>query len=508
MNRVQRITGAVLFSAAAVMSLSALEFGVEAAAGNLQFPWDDTAPISDATFPEDNYFWGGSAWLRSPLGDDAALRISVERDPVLRNSAFATVEFERGIAKVSAGPFFGFLNTEASPFSAGISATVRLQWPGVAFVSLRSDGATAISLFQEDLAPQAKTEISAGFYVPHAIVSAIIEAKRFNETLASGDTITDSFTRYAMEFEIFKKNIPYTLKASVGYEQRSKRFESSDSIDSLGAVVAGVKTAASLSSALDLTASFDTGVYVFGFDELADKSPGSGSFFFRAGLGFSLDLAALPPRAPRPEQQKADEPASEPAAAEQPSEPASAEAAPLDENTVQTTAKKPAGGSGLAFTVGGGLAYDNFITLPSELLLFELLANARGAAWVGLGYRFSPLFSLGAEAGLGYITFTITGVDGNFNIFDLPLRAVAVFDIGGLGLSAFGGLMGYGIYVAGSDPAIAFGIEAGGRLRLGTFYVEGSYLFGLDPSASGEAFGISVNSSFFRLGTGVCFKIK
>jgi hypothetical protein len=492
------------------MSAAALEFGIDAAAGNLQFPWEDTAPISSATFPDDNYFWGGAAWLRSPLGDDAALRVSVERDPVLRNSAFATVEFERGIAKISAGPFFGFLNTDTTPFSAGISATVRLQWPGVAFVSLRSDGATAISLFQEDVAPQARTEVSAGFYVPHAIVSAVVEAKRFNETLASGDIIADSFTRYALEFEIFKKNVPYTLMASIGYEQRSKRFETSDLIDSLGAVVAGVETAASIGPALDLKANFETGVYVFGFDELADKSPGSGSFFFRAGLGFSLDLAALPPRAPKPAKPKAEETPSEPAAAEKPAEgePAPEGGAPERGGAVGEPRNEATTFSRLAMTAGGGLAYDRFITLPSELFLFELLANARGNAWFGIGYRFSPLFSLGTELGLGYITFSFEGAEGTFNVFDAPLRLVADFNFGALGLGAFGGLMGYGIYVVGADPEILFGIEAGGRLRFGTFYVEGSYLFGLDPSAGGEAFGVSVNPSFLRLGTGVSFKIR
>jgi hypothetical protein len=498
---------AALAVLAAAAPAAALELGVDAIASNLQFPWEDQAPIAGATFPNDNYFWGGAAWLRAPLGEDASIRVEVERDPVLRNSAYALVEFERGIAKVSAGPFFGFLNADGAPFSAGISATVRLQWPGVAYLSMRSDGAAAISLFQTDAAPQAMTEISAGVYVPHAIVSAVVSAKRFNEELASGDLIADSLTRYAMEVEIFKKNVPYTLQVSLGYEQRSKRFEATDQTDALGAAVLGVETAAQIGPALKLRTSFSTGVYVFGLDELKGRGPASDSLFFNAGLGISLDLAAIPPRPPKVEAAPAEE-QPEPAAEASPGEPepeptAEAEAAP-DE----APAEQAEGSSRLAMTAGAGIGYEALLSLPPELLFVELLANLRGEAWFGIGYRVAPMVTIGAEAGLGYITFKDSDSGDQFSLFDVPLRAVAGFKLGGLGLDAFGGVLGYGIYVPGASPAVVFGIETGARARLGLFYLEGSYLFGLDSSAGGSAFGVTVNSSFFRAGTGVLIKLK
>ncbi len=498
MRNAKRASIAAILAAAAIAGAQALEFGVDAIAGNLQFPWEDTAPIADPAFPNDNYFWGGSAWLRSPLGDDAAIRFSVDRDPVLRNSASALVEFERGIAKISAGPYFGFLNTEATPFSAGISATVRLQWPGVAFLSMRSDGATAISLFGEDSAPQAHTEISAGFYVPHAIVSAVVSAKRFNETLESGTIIADSLMRYAMEVEIFKKNVPYTLFASIGYEQRSKRFEAADAIDSLGAVMIGVETAARIGPALKLTTGFDTGVYVFGMDELADQSPGTKDLFFRAGLGFSLDLAALPPRPPKIEKPKAEKPAEEAPAEEAP---AAAEPEP------EKAAKKPADFSKFTLDLGGGYAYYGIVSLdiPGAELL-ELLLNSRLGARIGIGYRILPVLKLGLEAGCDY--FGWPSDMGYFNAINIPARAVAGVFLGSTEIDAFGGLstlfVGIGDLIS---PAI-LGIEAGGRVKLGIFYAEGSYIFSLDPSVNGEAIGIGITSSFFRIGTGVSFKLK
>jgi len=478
---------AALLVVGATAQAAALEFGVDAIASNLQFPWEADAPIADSTFPKDNYFWGGAAWLRSPLGEDAAIRVSVERDPVLRNSALAAVEFERGVAKISAGPFFGFLNSDSAPFSAGISAAVRLQWPGVAYVSMRSDGATAISLFQADAAPQARTEIAAGFYVPHAIVSGVVSAKRFNETDEAGYLITDSLTRYAMEVEIFKKNVPYTLLASAGYEQRSKRFEASDTTDTLGAIVFGVETAAQIGPALDIKTSFATGVYLFGLDALAGRGPSGDDLFFRAGLGFSLDVAAIPPRPPKVEAPAAAPPQEAPAEEAEPEEKAAF--------------------SRLALAAGGGIGYERLIYLPSELALVETIANSRATAWFDIGYRLTPMISLGAEVGLGYFTFKDETSGDSYNIFDVPMRLVAGFKLGGIRLDAFGGALAYGLYTSGIDPLTVFGIEAGARARLGWYYLEGSYLFGLDPSAGGGAYGFGVNSSFLRFGTGVVFNI-
>jgi len=497
MSTAKRASIAALLAAAALSGAAALEFGVDAIASNLQFPWEDSSPIADTAFPNDNYFWGGSAWLRSPLGDDAAIRFSVDRDPVLRNSVSALVEFERGVAKISAGPYFGFLNTEATPFSAGISATVRLQWPGVAFLSMRSDGATAISLFGEDAAPQAHTEISAGFYVPHAIISGVVSAKRFNETLESGDIIADSLTRYAMEVEIFKKNVPYTLFASIGYEERSKRFETADKIDSLGAIVVGVETAAKIGPALKLTTGFDTGAFIFGFDELAGRGPSSKDLFFRAGLGFSLDLAALPPRPPKIEKPK-EAPAEEiPATAE----PEAVEPEP------EKAPKKPADFSRMTLDLGGGYAYYGIVSLdiPGAELL-ELLLNSRLGARIGVGYRILPVLKLGIEAGCDY--FGWPSDLGYFNAINIPARTVAGVFLGSAEIDAFGGLSTFFLGIGDLFSPAILGIEAGGRVKLGVFYAEGSYVFGLDSSVDGEALGIGMTSSFLRIGTGVSFKLK
>ena len=289
----------VLVSQAAV----ALELGLVAAAGNLQFPWAQTTPITDSTFPATNYFWGGEAWMAAPLGEDAAMRISYVRDPVLRNSVIGTVQFERGIARISVGPIVGFLNSDSAPFSAplsaGLSASIRLQWPGVAYVSMRSDGGTSVSVLQTVGDPQARTELAAGIYVPHAIVSGLVSAKRFNELDAGGNLVTDSLTRYAMTIDIFKKNVPFTAMLSMGYELRSKHYAATNATDSLGAIIIGLDSMVQVGNAYKLMGGFSTGAYIIGLDALKNRGP-LNSFLFSATVGLSVETSALKftPRAP------------------------------------------------------------------------------------------------------------------------------------------------------------------------------------------------------------------
>jgi hypothetical protein len=285
-----------------------LEIGIEARAGNIQFPWADTAPTSGlGAYPSDNYFWGGAAYMAAPLSDDASIRFGYETDPVLRNLVTGSIEFERGAARIAVGPFLGVLNTAASPFSAGLSTTIGFQWPGLAYVSLRSAGGLALGLMADAsaLEPQALAEIKAGFYVRNAIVSGVLTAKRFCDTDSSSALIIDSLTSYYLTIEAFKKNVPYTLIAKAGYELRSKYFAASSAIDSLGSLNLGLDSGFDIVPGVALKAGISTGIFVFGLDSLSGRSPDSSSFLFSATLGCVIKIDRLKP-APKAEPAAAD----------------------------------------------------------------------------------------------------------------------------------------------------------------------------------------------------------
>lgn len=320
-----------------------LEIGIEARVGNLQLPWSDTAPTAGTgAFPSDTYFWGGAGYLSAPLGEEASVRIGYETDPVLRNLITGSIEFERGPAHIAVGPFIGLLNSDSSPFSAGLSTTIGLQWPGVAYASLRSAGGLSLGLaFIADtlnMEPQALAEIKAGFYVHNAIVSGVITSKRFCDSDPSGGLIVDSLTSYYLSIEAFKKNVPYTVLAKAGYEFRSKYYASSTTADSLGSVNLGLEAGFALLPGISLKGGLSTGIFVAGLDALSGRSPDASSFLFSASLGCVVktdELKALPRRAP-----KAEAPAAGPA--EEVLAPASPDSAGTQPEAGQQ-AEKPAG---------------------------------------------------------------------------------------------------------------------------------------------------------------------
>ena len=323
--------------AAALLLAGSLAWGLDAGltlrSGNLHFPWGWDEPLDAArtAFPWDELYWCGEAWIEEELGGEARLRVAYERDPVLRNSVLATVEFERGIARIEVGPRIGLFNDDEAPFSAGLASSIRLQWPGVAYCSLRSEGGLAIGFVGSSDDPQAKAVLAAGFYVPNAIVSAVVEAKRFNELDSGGEAAaTDSWTRYALEFDIYKKGAPYTLLCSLGYEQRSKEYVAAGATDSLGAVMIGATASFRASPAVSLSAGLSSGFYVFGLKELEGRGPESSSFMFDASLGLSFDVDALRERAERVRAARAEAAASEAARAAAEAGGASASAQPAE----------------------------------------------------------------------------------------------------------------------------------------------------------------------------------
>jgi hypothetical protein len=493
---------AVLVLGLAARSAVAVELGIEGDFGNLQFPWTPIAPLSQSTFPSDNFFVGSQAWITTPLGEDAAIKVSYDRDPVLRNSAEATVQFDRGIASLAVGPFIGLFNTDATPWSAGMSASLKLQWPGVAYVSLRNDGGMAISVLPIAGDPQSLTELSAGLYVPHGIVSGLVSAKRFNEVDAGGSLVTDSLTRYAMTVDVFKKDVPYTALLSLGYELRSKYFAATQDTDALGAIVLGIDSTVQLNPAYKLLADFSTGAYVFGLGSLQGRGPTSNSFLFSAGLGLSVNLAAIPPAPPKAASAKASAaPETEPGPEAAPStapetEQGADQGAPNADQGSPTTAPEEAPAEpqatapakkGPGIDAGVGLCYDALPLTGTALDALLFLFYTRGGAWGDLMVPLKNGISVGGELGFYYMSSTIQGI--TINLVDVPILAKASFTTGKIRFEGFGGLYPLGV-LSSVASAFQFGLDLGGRLSLGGLYAEGSYVWGLGSAQSFPRYGL------------------
>ena len=279
--------------------LAALDIGLEARAASLQFPWSQTSETTGTSpWASDlsRWFEGGAAWIDMPMGEDFLIHVGYETDPVIRNVVSSLFRFDRGIASVGVGPFVGFLNSDGRLASFGLSTALQVQWPGIAYLSARSDGGLALGLVAGLASvPQTRAELAAGFYTPNAIVSAVLSGKRFSQTDSTGKLIDDDYTRYALVVDIYKKNIPYQLTTTLGYELRSKYWESSALTDSLGSAVIGLKITVEASENLKLYGDFTDAVFTFGMGNLAGRSPSTSDLLFSASLGlvWTLDPADL-----------------------------------------------------------------------------------------------------------------------------------------------------------------------------------------------------------------------
>lgn len=284
-----------LFVLAASLPMFGIEFGILGTVGNMQFPWDQTS-LGTGSFSDKNYIIGGKAFFAFPLSEEADLRLSYERDPVLRNLATVSVEFERGIAKIAVGPFFGAFNSSSSAFNVGLSTSIRFQWPGVAFASVRSDGAIALGpIAGETIDPQTRAELALGFYARNSIVSAVVSTSQFTESVAS-QLVVDSFSSYMLHLDLFKKNVPYTILAEAGYQIRSKSYSASTDPEVLGSVIMGFATSIQPIRGLEIELGIEGAVFSFGSKALLNRSPSTDAVLFSGKFGISFNTEELPRR--------------------------------------------------------------------------------------------------------------------------------------------------------------------------------------------------------------------
>ncbi len=289
----RKIFASILFFllAAALRSFT-LEVGATFRLENLSFARD--RPPTDTTYSGTDLYWGGAVYGSHPLSDSFSLEAGVTSDTILRYTTYALFTFQDQILTVSAGPFFGLLNTGATPVKPGISSSLRLMLPGILYAQVRADTSLGGNLSAAGDYLQEQTAISAGFYVPNAICSLCYLRKRFTEKTAAG-AVVDSLTDWSFQTDIFQKNVPYRIQLTFSWQTLSRQFDGSAARHTLNSLVLGSRVDWSVGEYLTLLADLQSSVYTFGMDDLLGVSnPGPGGYMFRLFTGARLDFAHLP----------------------------------------------------------------------------------------------------------------------------------------------------------------------------------------------------------------------
>ncbi len=259
--------------------------------GNILFD-KDSKTLEDSISGTD-YFYGVSIFGKQEIDENITLHAGFKYDPILRYTTYTTVEFSRDFYQIAVGPFFGTFNSWNPIMKSGISTSIRFDYPGVAFASLRSDSSIAARFTKSGDYMQEHNKISVGYYVPHAICSLNLITKRYVTQKTDSLEIDDSFTEYSFDVDIFQKNVPVRVLLSFAYQQLERIYSTAAENDTnkLNSVILGTGFRIEASPRLTILTEIDSNVYSFGkagSESLSLSGSGLGMYLFRAEVGAEM----------------------------------------------------------------------------------------------------------------------------------------------------------------------------------------------------------------------------
>jgi hypothetical protein len=285
----RRFLLALVLMAASAGAAFSLDIGLDGWLGNLGFLSTRTA--SDATFPGGDYFWGLSLYGTQSISEAISLETGFYSDQVLRNTSYTLFSYKTDFLTVGFGPFFGLFNDPGTLMKSGISTSVRIEVPGIVFVSFRSDSSIGGELVKSGDYQQIRSDISLGVYLPNAICTLSLNSRSF-EQLVSSSEVVDSLTEYAFSTDIYKKNVPYRLIVTIAYQSLSRSFiDATTTSTTLNSVILGTEVDLTLSSTIVAKVGIEGNVYSFGQGTLVGSCD---TFLFRTFAGVKLSVDSFP----------------------------------------------------------------------------------------------------------------------------------------------------------------------------------------------------------------------
>jgi len=276
------------------LTLGAVEITTLLHGGNLTFD-KESKNIEDSISGTD-YFYGLSLFGEQQIDDNLTLNAGFQYDPILRYTTYTTFEYARDFYTISVGPFFGLFNSRETIMKNGISTGVRVDFPGTAFASFRSDSSIAARFTKAGDYLQEHNEIALGYYIPHAICSVHLVTKRYVNQQTDDLEVDDSFTEYSYQVDIFQKNVPVRVLLSFAYQKLDRNYSlegSSKESNTLNSLALGTDFRIELSPDFTLLTMLDSNIYSFGSaggNALNLPDSGIGIYLFRCAFGAELSF--------------------------------------------------------------------------------------------------------------------------------------------------------------------------------------------------------------------------
>jgi hypothetical protein len=269
-----------------VSTVSSIEIAANFKIANLGFGSAATVP---SKFDSKAFDWGFNVYLKETMAEGFSIETGFDFDPILRNLAYSQIQYKTNVAVLGVGPFFGVFNSTASPLKSGLSTLIRLEVPGAAFFSVRSDSSLGGGIINIGDYLQERNEIAVGFYVLNAICSLNMNTKQYQQKTDSGN-LASGFTEYSFKIDLFKKNVPYTLMLNFAYQEQTKGDGKKKAV--LDSLVLGTNISAEISRAARIVLNVESNIYSFGRQDFPSTVPND-SYLFRITAGTIINLGTL-----------------------------------------------------------------------------------------------------------------------------------------------------------------------------------------------------------------------
>jgi hypothetical protein len=277
----------VLLAASAGAAFS-MDIGLEGWLGNLGFA--STMTEADAAFPGADYFWGLSLYGSQAISDAISIETGFYSDQILRNTSYTLFSYHANFLTIGFGPFFGLFNDWTTLMKSGISTSVRIEVPGVVFLSFRSDSSIGGELVTVGDYQQVRNDISCGVYLPNAICTLSLNSRSFGQKTAT-DEVVDSLSEYSFSTDIFKKNVPYRLIVTIAAQGLTRTFVGSGAYATLDSVILGTEVDLTITKDILANVGIEGNVYSFGQGALVGSCD---TFLFRTFAGVKLNVDSIP----------------------------------------------------------------------------------------------------------------------------------------------------------------------------------------------------------------------
>jgi hypothetical protein len=280
--------------------LFSLDLEIEGGLGNMAFHSGQESLSAGAEAFDPGLYSSFRIGVSGELKDYFSFSGGFERDPLLRNRLYASLGIDLEYVSMEIGPVMGLFNAQEQPVNPGFSAALNAEVPGIFFIHLQGSASLGSVLNIEGNYNQKTGDIAAGFWVPYVVCSLNLSSRAFTVQEKANLLTEDSLTRYFFRAEVYTKNVPYTIRVDLGYQNLKRSYsrdlitanniEKRRDLDEFKSIFLGLEGTYTVLPGFKLFLGGEAPVYAWSVQPM--KDPGKGSVLFRAYAGAAWSINA------------------------------------------------------------------------------------------------------------------------------------------------------------------------------------------------------------------------